>query len=631
MCGIIGYHSSTREGDHYDLEAALKCLHHRGPDAKGQWRRGKVGLGHTRLAIIDLSGGAQPMHGGSGRWHLTFNGEIYNFRELQNELTAKGEVFDGHSDTEVLLRMIELSGVEKILPRLRGMFAFGAWDSEREELWLARDRMGVKPLVYAETPRGVVFGSEIGALFALDADLSRAADHQALNHYLTFQYIPAPRTGFQAIKKLPPAHYACIKGGKLEKLTRYWRIDPENRSANSFGEACEEVKEKILEATRLRMISDVPLGAFLSGGVDSTITVAAMHELGHKPARTFSIGFEEERLNELPYAREAADHLESSHNEMVVTPDAASVLPEFIRRYGEPMADNSIVPTHAVSAFARKEVTVALTGDGPDETCGGYKRIYDIGRLERLESQGLLPLWREGRRVTVAVENLFRKKKRPPFPSRRSDQALLMDRDDRFKHFVCYFNDEERKAFCTEEFFAKAGEDETSQYFREVRGELTGADAMTQIMYLEMASYQANCILPKVDMASMMNSLECRSPFLDHQFVELAFSLPGEFKLAGRGQGKHVIREAFKSWVPEGFFDRPKMGFTSPVEKWLRGALSGQLQQLLQVEAVLAPICRQEKIDQCIREHLEETASHSKQLWALYVLALWVREFRVEL
>ena len=394
MCGIVGYMSRGRGPGGFRLREAVGALFHRGPDENGIWEDAPVGRGHARLSIIDLSSGQQPMHSPGGRYVLSYNGEIYNFPALREELERRGERFAGHSDTEILLRLLALQGLDGCLARLRGMFAFAVWDNLEQCLYLARDRLGVKPLVYAETPDGFVFASEIAALFSLAPMLAREPDYQALDHYLTFQYIPSPMSGFRVVRKLSPSHAMVVKDGRIARQWRYWDIDFSRRSELGFDDACEALRAKFLEATRLRLVSDVPLGAFLSGGIDSSLAVAAMTHLGAGPVRTFAIGFEDESFNELPYARRIAEHLGTEHREMVVKPQAVEMLPKLVQHYGEPLADNSVMPTYYVSRFAREHVTVALTGDGGDETFAGYRRFYQGALLDRIDRAGMMPAWR---------------------------------------------------------------------------------------------------------------------------------------------------------------------------------------------------------------------------------------------
>ena len=630
MCGVVG--AIVAAGAHIDLERGMARINHRGPDDNGIWREGPAELGFARLSIIDLSAlGHQPMISPDGRYVIVFNGEIYNFAELRGQLEAAGESFRGHSDTEVLLRLFARDGMEKCLRKLRGMFAFAVWDRQERTLSLARDRLGVKPLVYAETPRGFLFGSEIQALFALDPELSRAPDYQALDHYLTFQYIPAPMSGFAAVRKLPPAHAMVVKDGRIHSIFRYWDIDLDTRSTLSFDDACEALRAQVLEATRLRLVSDVPLGAFLSGGIDSSITVAAMARLGANPLKTFSIGFEDERFNELPHAREVAAHLGTDHHEMMVKADAVHIMPQMIDHLGEPLADNSVMPTYCVSQFARSQVTVALTGDGGDEAFGGYRRFYQIRRAEWLAQRGLTPLWRGLRRFTVAVENRTHPGRRPKsFPATRADEALSMEGLGRYKHLLAFFSDTEKRGMLTPELRAAIGVSRTTDYLAAHFGH-AGDDMLNRYLCLDLTTYLPEDILFKVDIASMANSLECRSPFLDHKLIEFAAGLPGNYKLSARGRHKHILKEAFKDWLPPGFMDRPKKGFSVPLTRWLKEDLSDMLRDALVDKRTLAPWFRQDEVGRYVGEHLSGRGTHSTRLWPLLILALWVERFRVPL
>jgi asparagine synthase (glutamine-hydrolysing) len=589
-----------------------------------------VALGFARLAIIDLSSaGHQPMESPDGRHTIVFNGEIYNFPDLRRELEQAGETFAGHSDTEVLLRLFVREGLERCLAKLRGMFAFAVWDRSERRLFLARDRLGVKPLVYAQTPKGFAFASEIAALFDLDPALSREADPEAIDHYLTLNYIPAPLSGFRAIRKLPPAHAMVVREGKVERLFRYWDIDPEPSSRLSFAEACEALREQVLEATRIRLVSDVPLGAFLSGGIDSSITVAAMARLGSQPPETFAIGFEDEKFNELPYAREVASHLGTRHHEMLVREDAYAVVPEMIERLGEPMADNSVMPTFFVSRFARERVTVALTGDGGDESFAGYRRFYQMRRLDWLAGRGLIPAWSGLRRGAIAVENRLRSNRRHRrFPATRADEALSLQGIERYKHLIALFTDAEKRSLLTPAFAAQVTPGGPGRYLDERLG-TRGSDELNRYLRMEATSYLAEDILFKVDAASMAVSLECRSPFLDHRLVEFAASLPGRYKLSATGRHKHILKEAFAPWLPKGFMDRPKKGFSVPLTRWLREGLSEVMRETLLGRRTLEPWIDQASVKRMVDEHLDGRASHPMKLWSLLVLGLWAERFGV--
>jgi asparagine synthase (glutamine-hydrolysing) len=628
MCGINGYVANENHRAQFRLWDSVNWLHHRGPDQKGVWEEDGVGLGHTRLSIIDLIGGQQPMRSPDGRYILVFNGEIYNFLDLRRDMEKAGEVFSERSDTEVLLRLFGREGIQGCLKKLRGMFAFAVWDRQERTLYLARDRLGVKPLVYSETPRGFLFGSEIGALFKLYPELPRHPDYAALDHYFTLQYIPAPLSGFASVRKLPPAHAMTVKRGRIERIWRYWEVDFSKRNSLPFPEACESLKEKFLEATRIRLISDVPLGAFLSGGIDSSITVAAMARIGANPLKTYAIGFESEEFNELPYARQVAHHLGTDHHEMIVRPNAVELLPELVAHFGEPLADNSALPTYYVSKFARQSVTVALTGDGGDETFGGYRRFYHAALVDSLARWHLLTMWRGIRRLTAFVENLGNSERRQ-FPSSPKDEILFLPEVERYKHLLAFFSDAEKQSLFTAGFRAQVGQSQTEEYLAAHLKETREADGINRYLLLDLRTYLPEDILFKVDISSMLNSLECRSPFLDHQLIEFVASLPGSYKLKPPHGHKHLLKETFKDWLPTGFMNRNKMGFSAPMPDWLRNELAPLMRERLLVEKSLSPWIQQQQVQNYVEEHLTGKKSHSKHLWLLLVLAEWVRQFNI--
>lgn len=633
MCGILGY--VVAEGNSADtsfaLEQAVSRLHHRGPDDSGVWREGPVGLGFVRLAIIDLSpAGHQPMVSPDGRYVIVFNGEIYNFPDLRKELEAAGEIFVGHSDTEILLRLFLREGFEPCLTKLRGMFAFAVWDRREQTLFIARDRLGVKPLVYAETPRGLVFGSEIGSLFALDPAISRAADYTALDQYLTYQYVPAPLTGFADVRKLPPAHAMVVRQGRVDRIFRYWDMAAVPQTQLSFADACAQLRELILEATRIRMVADVPLGAFLSGGVDSSITVAAMARLSNRPVKTYAIGFGDEKFNELPFARQVAKHLGTEHHEQMCHPDAVDLLPKLIDNLGEPFADNSILPTYYVSRFARGDVTVALTGDGADEAFAGYRRHHHIWRVETLDRLGLVPAWRRLRQFTVFLENRFsRHGGLRRFPHTQADQMLTLEGVERFRHLIAYYPEADKAALATKVFHSRAGDTTLAPLNDAWQRSQTNPDVLNRWLYVDATTYLPNDILAKVDIASMAVSLECRSPFLDHKVLEFAASLPGSYKLTPRGRSKYILKEAFKDWLPPGFLERKKMGFSAPTPKWLREDLAPMMREVLLGSPLLGEWFDRKTIAYFLDEHLSGRRSYSKRLWPLLCLAIWADRFGV--
>jgi asparagine synthase (glutamine-hydrolysing) len=422
-----------------------------------------------------------------------------------------------------------------------------------------------------------------------------------------------------------------VREGRIERIFRYWDIDFSQRSKLSFGEASEALREKILEATKIRMIADVPLGAFLSGGIDSSITVAAMARLSPQPIKTFAIGFDDERFNELPFARQVAEHLGTEHREMTVRPDAVEWLPRLIEHLGEPLADNSILPTFYVSRFAREQVTVALTGDGGDESFAGYRRFYQMRRADVLARAGLTPVWRGLRRFGVAVENRLKPHRpRRSFPATRADEMLFLEGAAAYKHLLAFYPDADKEALLTEAFRAKRGASQTSAYLEAILVRSAGADTTTRWCYADLMSYLPEDILFKVDIASMAVSLECRSPFLDHRVVEFAYSLPGAYKLTARGRHKHILKEAFKDWLPPGFMDRPKMGFSAPLARWLREDFGPLLRERLIERRTLAAWFDQAQVTRYVEEHLSGRGSHSQKLWPLLVLAIWIERMQVD-
>lgn len=632
MCGILGYFAAPgADSLTFDLPQAVASLHHRGPDDQGIWQEKSVGLGFVRLSILDLSpAGHQPMVSPDGRYVMTFNGEIYNFPDLRTKLEQRGETFVGHSDSEVLLRLFVREGLEATLKQLRGMFAFAVWDKQEAVLSIARDRMGVKPLVYAATPQGFAFASEIGGLFKLAPHLSRKADYTALDQFLTYQYVPSPRTGFAALSKLPPAHALVVRGGQIERIFRYWDLADVPASRLSFPQACEALREKVLEATRIRLLADVPLGAFLSGGVDSSITVAAMARLSSQPVKTYAIGFDDEQFNELPYARQVAEHFSTDHHEQICHANAVDLLPRLIAHLGEPFADNSILPTYYVSRFAREEVTVALTGDAGDEAFAGYRRHHHIWRVETLARYGLLPLWRALRRLTVSLENRFGSRPgQRQFPYTLADQMLTLKGAERFRHLLAYYPEAEKASFLSPAFREQVSEDSLQSLTDAWSRVADKPDALNRWLYVDANTYLPDDILAKVDIASMAVSLECRSPFLDHHVQEFAASLPSSYKLTPRGHSKHILKEAFRGWFPPAFLERKKMGFSAPVPQWLRTDLAPMMQDILLGSPVLGAWFDRNRIEQTMQAHLAGQRSYSKRLWPLLCLAIWVDQFGV--
>jgi len=613
------------------LEAAMDAVRHRGPDEAGVYLDGPVGLGHRRLSIIDVAEGQQPMADDASRLWTTYNGEIYNFAEIRRELEADGARFRTRSDTEVLLAAYRARGRD-CLAALRGMFAFALWDAERRDLFLARDRLGVKPLYTAETAAGFFFASEIPALFAM-ADLPRTLDPVALQHYLTLQYVPAPRTGFAAIQKLPPAHWLVVRDGRAVGQERYWDVMPAADPTLDEAEARIRLRHLLAEATRLRLVSDVPVGAFLSGGVDSSITVALMAQAANRPVKTFCVGFPEAGLDERAYAAEVARRYGTDHTEVEVDLDVMAALPRLVRQAGSPFADPSLVPTHAVAAAGRKEITVALTGDGGDEAFGGYKRYGILGFAAAVQAMGAAPVWRGLRKATLFLERRLNLRRQKHYPAGPAD-LVLEERDPVAQYLTLtrIFGAEALEALVRPEIRQSWKDGETAAWLRERWRRTEEAEAVCRWMDLDRNAFLAEDVLPKVDIASMAASLECRSPFLDHKVVEFAATLPARCLVDPlRKRGKRILRTAFGDLVPARVMDRPKMGFTPPVAKWLRREVRPLVADQLLRPGPFYDVMKRETVARLVTQHLEEGAAHGKALWTLLSLRLWWDTFGVTL
>lgn len=624
MCGIAGIYMKDGSPSSDVLKRAADCLHHRGPDEKGFLVDGRIGLAHSRLSIIDLDTGQQPMANEDRSIWLTYNGEVYNFPELRDDLLKKGHEFRTRSDTETVIHLYEEYG-EDCLLYMRGMFAFALWDRNNDLLFLARDRVGVKPLVYAEQPGGFYFASEIRGLFALNESIPRSIDYQGIDFFFTFQYIPSPMSGFKAVSKLPPGHYMIVKGGEVKKILRYWDL-PTEISRLSYDEACKELKRIFLEATKIRMISDVPIGAFLSGGIDSSLTVAAMRTFSGRNLRTYSIGFEDETFNELPYAREIAARYGTDHHEMVVKPKAVDILPSLVRGFGEPMGDSSAVPTYYVSNLAGKELKVVLTGDGGDESFGGYRRFTLAARSDYLERFHSLGIWIGIRKTLLAMERIFNKRRRHKrFPVSKADEILKLRGAERYHYLLAFFSDVEKELFYTNHMKEMTRAGQTLAYLAGVMERYRTEDPFNQYFYVDQKTYLPEDILFKVDICSMMNSLESRSPFLDQKLIEFAVGLPGSYKRRLSGEGKLILKDAFSDWLPDSFRNRKKMGFSAPMPQWLKEDLFGYLEDELTSNDGLKTILRADMIRMLLDEHKSGAKSHAKKLWTLLVLSLWLR------
>ena len=570
MCGIAGIVDVGGLGNDAQtvIGRMVQVLRHRGPDDAGCHIERLAGLGHARLSIIDLASGRQPIANEDETVWITFNGEIYNFPELREELLAKGHQFRTHTDTETIVHLYEEEG-ERCVERLRGMFAFGIWDRNRERLLLARDRLGIKPLYYALRGKQLAFGSEIKALLEVP-DCPREIDPEAMQDFLTFGWIPAPKSIFRGIRKLPPAHTATFDASGL-RLREYWDLDDSDELALSEEELQQQLCERLTEAVRVRLVSDVPLGAFLSGGVDSSSVVATMAGLCSEPVITNSIGFDERRFNEIDHADRVAALFHTEHHRQIVRPDAADILSTLAWHWDEPFADSSAVPTYYLSKMAREQVTVALSGDGGDENLAGYRK-YKFSHRQRLARRFLPAAVRRGLVRPLAAA----------YP-----QADWLPRVFRAKSTLRELAGSDVEAM----YRARAvlpPEVAQSLLHTDMRSALEGYDSLSVIehhyrrcpmrdplhreLYVDIKTYLVDDILTKVDRASMAVGLEVRVPLLDHQLVEFMARIPARYKLRN-GQGKYLLKRAFRPILGTEIVDRPKMGFSVPLNAWLRGPL----------------------------------------------------------
>lgn len=625
MCGICGiaWTNDRQPPSPETLDRMTDVLAHRGPDDRGTYWDEGAALGFRRLAIIDLSGGRQPMSNEDGTIWVVFNGEIYNFQGLRNRLEGRGHQLRTASDTEVLVHLYEDDGPE-FVQRLRGMFAIAIWDRREKKLVLARDRLGVKPLVYRLDPGRIAFASELKSLLELPG-VPRELDASALDHYLALQYVPHPRTIFRGMHKLPPAHYAVWRDGRLT-LTRYWRIDPHLEVPLSDAEYRERLRDTLSEATRLRMISDVPIGAFLSGGIDSTITVGLMQRAATEPVRTFSIGFPSADFDERHYAREAAKHLGTQHHEFVVEAKSLEVLPRLVWHYDEPFADSSAIPTYYVAQMTREHVTVALTGDAGDELFAGYPRYAAaklagwFDRLPReLRSLVTAPFWQ---RLPVPRSQRSRLRQLKRWAATLGDPP-----ERRCVRWVSIFDEPLRAELYTEDFVKRLDEADPIQFLLDLFAASRKRDLVTRSCYVDLLSYLPCDLLTKVDIASMAHALECRSPFLDHHVVELAMQMPVALKMRGL-RGKQILKDVFSDLLPRSIQRRGKMGFGVPLAQWFRGELSGYVREvLLDGSTRRRGYFRPEVVERLIVDHQSGRWDHSYRIWALLFFELWHRAF----
>lgn len=624
MCGIVGIvRCDRRDVDRALLTRMADAVRHRGPDDDGFYLNGPVGLGMRRLSIIDRAGGAQPIHNQDRTAWIVFNGEIYNYRLLREQLEKLGHTFYTNSDTEAIIHAYDQYGAD--CPKhLRGMFAFAIWDERTQELFLARDRVGKKPILYAQVNGQLVFGSEFSALLQ-HPDIGKDIDFEALNHYLSFMCVPAPLTAYREIRKLEPGHSLRYRKGEI-RIERYWQPDFSRKVDISEQEAGEEAIKILRDAVKVRLMSEVPLGAFLSGGVDSSAVVALMSEESRAPVKTFSIGFEEQDFSELHHARRVAEHVGADHHEFIVRPDALEVLPILVEHYGEPFADSSAVPTYYVARETRKHVTVALNGDGGDESFAGYER-YAAMRLA--ESYHRIPaVLRDTvlRRAIQLMPSTEIKRSRVR-DVKRFVEAASLPKVERYLRWVSVFDSQAKQDLSTENFRREAQANSTASIIDPWFARANGSGIIDAALLTDIMTYLPNDLLVKVDIATMANSLEARSPFLDHHVIEFAASLPEKYKLRGLTT-KYLLKKVLKKLLPAENLTRRKMGFGIPIGHWFRGKLQPFLREtILSESAMKRDLFKPEAVKRLVELHTRGERDYSHQLWTLLMLELWFQRF----
>ena len=617
MCGIAGQLLFERKALPAGVRAMCDVIRHRGPDDEGFHIDGNCGLGMRRLSIIDLNTGHQPIGNEDGTVWVVFNGEIYNYQDLRRDLIKQGHRFKTNSDTETLVHLYEQEGTDGIR-KLRGMFAYAIWDARCQSLLLVRDRFGKKPLYYAQTGEGVYFGSELKCLRAAGVPLE--LDEEALRLFFQMMYVPDPLSPFKAVRKLAPGSWMRFDAHARVERGRYWQMPAaadEAAPGLDEGGAAEELRRLFDEAVRIRLISDVPLGAFLSGGIDSSSVVASMARQTGQPVKTFSIGFEEAGFNELPFARLVAEKYQTDHHELIVHPDSVELVTKLIRHYDEPFGDSSAIPTYLVSEFAARFVKVVLTGDGGDELFAGYDSFRSIRRL-----RGLDGVPRVFRTALSSISDAL------PYSAYGKNFLRMISRSTPLERYfdlnlVPYYL---RKQLLQPEWMAPADLSYLTATFSNFLL-ANGASVMTQALYFEATAKLAGDMLVKVDRMSMANSLEVRCPMLDHQLAEFAARIPHSWKLKN-GRGKDIFIQAVAGRFPAGLLNRPKQGFGVPIAEWFRTSLRDFLRDhLLSAGFLNRGIVSAQFLRHLIEEHESGRRNNCHYLWMLLMLDLWFREF----
>lgn len=625
MCGIVGIFDTKnkREIDRALLDRMNETQHHRGPDEGGLHTEPGVGLGHRRLSIIDLSSGQQPLFNEDGSVVVAFNGEIYNFRELAAELAALGHIFRTHCDTEVIVHAWEQWG-ESCVERFRGMFAFGLWDRNRQTFFLARDRLGVKPLYYALLDDGqLIFGSELKSL-AAHPGLRREMDPRAVEDYFAYGYVPEPRTIFRAALKLSPGYTLTVRhGAAMPKPRQYWDVPFTPLAPMTEEEAAHEMVTRLREAVEIRLVAEVPLGAFLSGGVDSSAVVAMMAGLSEQPVNTCSISFGDPAFDEAKYAAQVAERYHTNHRVEQVESDDFDLIDKLAQLYDEPYADSSAIPTYRVCELARKQVTVALSGDGGDENFAGYRRYRWHMYEERMRSALPLALRKP---LFGLLGSAYPKADWAPkvLRAKSTFEALARDSVEGYFHSVSILGDSLRKKLFSDKFRRDLQGYAAIEVLRE-HAQHAPDEPLAKVQYLDIKTYLVGDILTKVDRASMAHALEVRVPLLDHKLVEWASGLPPALKLRGQ-EGKYLFKKAFEPYLSDEILYRKKMGFAVPLASWFRGPLKQRVR-----DAVLGPVLADTGyfdvafLRQLVDQHQSGLRDNSASLWTLLMFESFLR------
>lgn len=620
MCGISGtiYLDNKRKVKPSVLKSMTDTLYHRGPDDEGFYVHNNVGLGFRRLSIIDLNTGHQPLANDNSSITIVFNGEIYNYLEQREILKKKGYKFKTATDTEVILHLYEEYGI-KCLQYLRGMFAFAIWDDNRQQLFCARDRFGIKPFYYYLDNEKFVFGSEIKAILK-GGDIEKTLSFEALDSYFAFGYITNDLSIYKSIKKLQPAHYLLLSfNNKVSiEIKRYWEIQFEPDYSKTENQWAEEIEASLSEAVKLHMISDVPLGAFLSGGIDSSSVVAMMAKNSNLPIKTFSIGFKEKEFNELEFAREVAKKYNCEHHEQIVEPEAISLLPKLVSAYDEPFADSSAIPTYYVSKLAREYVTVALSGDGGDELFAGYNKYNIFKKLYSYPFNFKSPLF--NKLIWGNLHKLIPEGGKGKFTS-----YILSKNKEYMGAYSTIYSKEERCKLILDNCSAINDAGASESYKEEILKNAIADDFITRLQHLDIQTYLVDDILTKVDRASMMNSLETRVPLLDHKFAELSFQIPWTYKLKGKNQ-KYIFKLAMSAYLPANILNHKKQGFGVPLSLWFKNDLSEYVNDtLLSPSSLLSSYLSKNYVRKII-ENKSNIGDFRARIWSLLFFEEWLKQ-----